>query len=59
MVSSITIHCDCGTAIRIATTTDPARCPDCETAFELALVEHPDGDHAPGARHGTRSYRGP
>ncbi len=59
MVSSVALHCDCGTDVRIATTDDPARCPDCGTAFALSLVEHLDDHDAPSYRHGTRSYRGP
>jgi hypothetical protein len=59
MVSSITIHCTCGTDVRIETTTDPATCPDCETTFECRLVEHPETHDVPSTRHGTETYRGP
>lgn len=59
MDSSITIHCDWGTDVRIDMTADPVRCPGCETTFELTLVERPDDHHAPGARRGTHVYRGP
>lgn len=64
MASRLTIHCDCGTDILIASTDDPPACPDCETAFRLSLVELPDGHetpsaHAPSTHHGIVSYRGP
>ncbi|MFA9503712.1 hypothetical protein ACERIM_13175 [Natrinema sp. H-ect1] len=59
MVSSITIHCDCGTDSRIAPTDGPATCPDCETTFALTLVERPDDTHASSTRYGTHAYRGP
>ncbi|RZH66810.1 hypothetical protein ELS17_13590 [Natrinema altunense] len=59
MVSNITIHCTCGTDIRIEKPTDPAACPDCETTFELTLVEHSVDHHASSTRYGTQVYRGP
>ncbi|SER57874.1 hypothetical protein [Natrinema salaciae] len=59
MVSRITIHCDCGTDIRIAPTDDPVTCPDCETTFATTVYELPDDHDAPSTRHGTRTYRGP
>ncbi|PLK20011.1 hypothetical protein CYV19_11875 [Natronobacterium gregoryi SP2] len=58
MTSRSTSHCNCRTDIRIARTTEPANCPDCETAFEHSLVEHPNSDHASSTHHGTRTYRG-
>ncbi|WP_165874845.1 hypothetical protein [Natrarchaeobius oligotrophus] len=58
MASRITIHCDCGTDLRGATTDGPVTCPDCESTFAARIIELPDGD-APGYRHGTRSCRGP
>nr|WP_076146924.1 hypothetical protein [Natrinema saccharevitans] len=59
MVSSITIHCDCGTDNRIVPTDGPTTCPDCETTFELTLLERPTDHHAPSTRHGTHVYCGP
>ena len=65
MVSSITIHCDCGTDIRIATTDDPATCPGCETAFATTVFELPDNcelraDHdASSTRYCPVTYCGP
>ena len=65
MVSSITIHCDCGTDVRTATTDDPATCPDCETAFATTVFELPancelsDDHDASSTRYGTVTYRGP
>ncbi len=59
MDSSITIHCTCGTAVRLETTADPVGCPDCETTYELTLVEHSDDHDASSTRYGTHVYRGP
>ncbi len=59
MDSSITIHCNCGTDLRMETTADPVGCPDCEKTFELTLVGRRDDHHASSTRHGTRVYRGP
>ncbi|OLZ40144.1 hypothetical protein A6E15_03745 [Natrinema saccharevitans] len=59
MVSRITIHCDCGTDVRLATTDDPATCPDCGTAFATTVFELTNYHHAPNTRHGTVTYRGP
>ncbi|AFO55739.1 hypothetical protein NJ7G_0485 [Natrinema sp. J7-2] len=60
MISSITLHCDCGTDIRLAPTEHTTTCPDCETTVALSLVDDPEHDiHASSTRYGSRSYRGP
>ncbi|RZH68882.1 hypothetical protein ELS17_05340 [Natrinema altunense] len=60
MISSITLHCDCGTDVRLAPTDHMTTCPDCETTVVFSLVEDPAHDtHAPSTRNGSRSYRGP
>lgn len=59
MVSRITIHCDCGTDVRIATTDDPATCPDCETMFATTVFELPDDHDASSTGHGPVTYLGP
>ncbi|RQH00883.1 hypothetical protein [Natrarchaeobius oligotrophus] len=59
MVTKLTIHCDCGTDVRTETTDGTIACPDCESAFEMTIVEFVLERERSSRRSGTRSCRGP
>ncbi|NGM68098.1 hypothetical protein G6M89_03565 [Natronolimnobius sp. AArcel1] len=57
MSTPVTIHCNCGTDVRTATTDNLVTCPDCETAFAARIIPLETTTDTPD--HGVRSYRGP